>query len=217
MLGELLTARKAARQAQVEGDAEPQDSENKSVSLPPVEAAKVPDSKRTIEASPVKKCPATELREIVLAGSSVYIQENAISMIRQVSKAKQAEYLKNSNVPLKDFGGLFKSLSKQFKGSLANIPDKKLKKLTLPIMVPTGLDLPNMPDENGCQLVFVANGHWNGILVCSAVGQEAVTMVKFKKAKNGDIVGTGFSEDNMEFPLLNVVTVLRREGFLTMV
>ena len=178
-----------------------------------------PRVQRVVERShsAVKNCPATELREIVLGETSVYVQESAISLIREVQPAKQKQYLKNSNVPLKDLTTLFQKLSKQFKGSLANIPDKKLKKLSLPIMVPTGMGLPDMPDENGTKLVFVTNGQWNGIFVCSEVGTEAVTMVKFKKAKNGDLVGTGYAEDGAEFPLLNIVTVLRREGFLTMV
>ncbi len=77
--------------------------------------------------------------------------------------------------------------------------------------------LADIPDENGSQLVFVTNGQWNGVIVCSDVAREPVTMVKFKSAKNGDFVGFGFSEGGLELPLLNVVSILRREGFLTMV
>lgn len=175
------------------------------------------DQPMAAEDASVKNCPATELRGITVAGSLVYIQENAIALIREVTKDKVQEYLKNSNVPLRDFGSFFKRLARQFKGSLATIPDKKLKKLTLPIIVPTGHLLADVPDENGSQLVFVTNGQWNGVIVCSDVAREAVTMVKFKNAKNGDFVGIGFSEDGLALPLLNVVSILRREGFLTMV
>jgi hypothetical protein len=174
-------------------------------------------SQMAAEGTSIKNCPATELRGITLAGSLVYIQENAIALVREVKKDKLQEYLKKSNVPLKDFGSFFKRLAKQFKGSLAMIPDKKLKKLTLPIMVPTGHLLADVPDENGLQLVFVTNGQWNGVIVCSDVAREPVTMVKFRNAKNGDFVGVGFSEGGLELPLLNVVSILRREGFLTMV
>ncbi|MFZ5759534.1 MAG: hypothetical protein ACOY32_07890 [Thermodesulfobacteriota bacterium] len=165
----------------------------------------------------VKNCPATEVRGMVLSGSVVYMQENAISLIRDVSKDRLREYLKNSSVPLAHFGGFFKRLSRQFKGSLATIADKKLRKLSLPIMIPTGFNLNDMPDENGQVLVFVTNGQWNGVLVCSEVDREPVTMVKFRKAKNGDFVGIGYAENGVELPLLNAVSVLRREGFLTMV
>jgi hypothetical protein len=170
-----------------------------------------------VEETTIKNCPATELRGITLADSHVYIQESAIAMVREVTKDKLQEYLKSSNVPLKDFGGFFKRLAKQFKGSLATIPDKKLKKLTLPIMVPAGHLLADVPDENGSQLVFVTNGQWNGVVVCSDVAREPVTMVKFRSAKNGDFVGIGFSAGGLELPLLNAVSILRREGFLTMV
>lgn len=165
----------------------------------------------------VKNCPATEVRGMVLSGSVVYMQENAISLIRDVSKDRLREYLKNSSVPLAHFGGFFKRLSRQFKGSLSAIADKKLRKLSLPIMIPTGFNLNDMPDENGQVLVFVTNGQWNGVLVCSEVEREPVTMVKFRKAKNGDFVGIGYAENGVELPLLNAVSVLRREGFLTMV
>ena len=40
---------------------------------------------------------------------------------------------------------------------------------------------------------------------------------KFKKAKNGDFVGIGYGKDAEELNVLNAVSVLRREGFLTMV
>ncbi len=167
--------------------------------------------------STVKNCPATELREIDFAGTSVFVQESSVALIRELPPVKQKEYLKNSNVPLKDFGGFFRGLAKQFKGSLANISDKKLKKLSLPIMVPSGLSLSDMPDVNATRLVVVTNGHWNGVLLCSSVTEKPVTMVKFKKAKNGDFVGIGYNEDDEEFNVLNCVSVLRREGFLTMV
>lgn len=219
LLSELLVAEKALRAA---GEEKPDESEPEPVKLaePPksetVEKDTLPPE-RVVRQTLIKSCPATELREIILDGSRVYIQESAIAMIREVAKSKQSGYIKNCYVPLKDFGGLFRSLAKQFKGSLSTIPDKKLKKLALPIMVPRGMGLPDIPDENGSKLVFVTNGQWNGILVCSEVGAEPVTMVKFQKAKNGDVVGVGYAKDGLEFPLLNVVSILRREGFLTMV
>jgi len=181
------------------------------------EASRDPAPQIAAEDTSVKNCPATELRGITVADSLVYIQETAIALVREVTRDKLQEYLKNSNVPLKDFGSFFKRLAKQFKGSLATIPDKKLKKLTLPIMVPAGNFLADVPDENASQLVFVTNGQWNGVIVCSDVAREPVTMVKFRNAKNGDFVGVGFTEDGRELPLLNVVSILRREGFLTMV
>ncbi len=193
---------------------EPVDSpvEDVAVVSPPLAS-----SSKAKKVSTLKNCPATELREINLSGTSVFIQESAVALIRDLPEIKQKEYIKNSNVPLRDFGGFFRGLAKQFKGSLANIVDKKLKKLTLPIMVPTGLSLSDMPDVNATHLVVLTNGHWNGVLLCSTVGEQPVTMVKFKKAKNGDFVGIGYTQNKEELNVLNAVSVLRREGFLTMV
>ncbi|MFH1217802.1 MAG: hypothetical protein V1706_15005 [Pseudomonadota bacterium] len=214
LLNELLRVRKKE-----EGHVEPvpqQEDVDEYVEEPPEEESYFPVYAE-VEESQVKNCPATDLRGMVLSGNLVYVQENAISLIREVGEDKLKEYLKNSSVPLAHFGGFFKKLSRQFKGSLSTIADKKLKKLSLPIMVPSGLNLSDIPDENGSCLVFVNNGQWNGVLVCSQVEKETLTMVKFRKAKNGDFVGIGYGEDGAELPLLNAVSVLRREGFLTMV
>ncbi len=186
---------------------EPQESFTDHVFAPPI----------IREESLIKNCPATEVRAIALSGAHAFIQENSIALMREVGPEKLQEYLKNSNIPLKDFGGFFKRLAKQFKGTLSTIPEKKLKKLTLPIMVPTGHFLADIPDEDGRHLVFVTNGQWNGCIVCTEVASTPVTMVKFKNAKNGDFVGMGYTEEGLELPLLNVVSILRREGFLTMV
>ncbi|MBI5558604.1 MAG: hypothetical protein HY885_13300 [Deltaproteobacteria bacterium] len=214
LLTELLHVRKGVSEENAKEDSLPAEE----AFLPGIAGeSSVPAARQDSEDHSIKNCPAAELRAIKLAGRQVYIQENAIALIREVTKDNLKGYLKNSNVPLKDFGGLFKGLAKQFRGSLANIPDKKLKKLSLPIMVPTGHSLPDIPDENGAHMIFLTNGQWNGVIICSDVLAETVTMVKFKKAKNGDFVGVGFSERGAELPLLNVVSVLRREGFLTMV
>ncbi|MCB2183669.1 MAG: hypothetical protein KQH63_16670 [Desulfobulbaceae bacterium] len=215
LLKELLAANKARGQEETADNELYEDEGEEDEEIP--DFSRVVETPRAVEENPIKNCPATELRKIVLGGVSVYLQESAIAMIREVSKQKLKAYLKTSNVPLKDFAGLFQGLAKQFSGSLANIPDKKLKKLSLPLMIPSGFNLPDIPDENGCSLVVVTNGQWNGVLACSEVENEPVAMVKFKKAKNGDIVGIGFDMAGMEFPLLNAVSVLRREGFLTMV
>ena len=220
LLGELLSAGSREKHIDSEGQ-EPRGKEEHGQHLRNEEkrddAVYPEEEEREKYVSSVKSCPVTELREIDLAGTSVFIQESAVALIRDLPPVKLKEYLKDSNVPLKDFAGFFRGLAKQFKGALANISDKKLKKLSLPIMVPSGLSLSDMPDVNATKLVVVTNGHWNGVFLCSAVGEHPVTMVKFKKAKNGDFVGIGYTEDDEELYVLNCVSVLRREGFLTMV
>ncbi len=165
----------------------------------------------------IKICPTTELRGLTIGDVHIYIRESSIALIRPLSRKKKKEYLHTCNIPLKDFNKFMKSLAAQFKGPLAKIIDKKLKKLSLPIMLPNGLDLPQTVDENGTKLVVLSNGHWNGILICTEIDNKTKNMVKFKKAVNGDFAGIGYSEDGEELSLLNVVSLLRREGFMTMV
>ncbi len=200
-----------------------QGNDNKGQIEPPVHPQSnhhvSPDVAKPTENShrPIKTCPATELREIILGSVPVYIRESNIALIRDISPGKRKSYLKNSNVPLKDFSRFMKSLAKEFKGPLSKIPNKKLKKLTLPIMVPVGLNLPETVDEEGEKLIIVSNGHWNGALICSGIHHETRTMVKFMKSTNGDTAGIGYSVKGSELSLLNIVSVLRREGFLTMI
>jgi hypothetical protein len=165
----------------------------------------------------IKKCPPMLLRELIFDDISLYVEESAISFIRKISAGRQRNYIRNSSVPLKDFASLFRGLAKQFKGHLGNVPDKKLKKLTLPVMIPQGLGVSESLDNQALTLVCVTNGQWNGALLCSSVREVATTMVKFQAARNGDILGNGFCAEGRKFFLLDIVSLLRREGFLTMV
>lgn len=183
--------------------------------LPPQQAAQ--GKTATTVRQEIKICPVTELRGLTIGNSHVYIRESAIAMIRDLGEKKKKEYLHTCNVPLKDFCGFMKGLARQFTGPLAKIPDKKLKKLTLPIMVPIGLDLPEIADESATKLLVVSNGQWNGVLICSGIDNETKNMIKFKKAINGDFAGMGYGAENEKLSLLNIVSLLRREGFMTMV
>jgi hypothetical protein len=199
---------------------EEDNSENSVASHEVSGMANMPDEqpKRVLEVHSIKKCAPKELRGLIFDGVSLYVEEAAISMIKEISAVRQRDYIRHSSVPLKDFClFFFSNLAKQFKGSLRHVPNKKLKKLTLPIMIPKGLDLPDAPDPDARTLVCVANGQWNGAFLCSSVSNETITMVKFQKNKNGDILGNGFCEAGEVFSLLDTVTVLRREGFLAMI
>lgn len=164
----------------------------------------------------ILSCQATELKEITINDSKVALRDHVIALVRPAKQAKVKTYIKNSNVPLKDFCGLFQKLSSQFSGNLAKIKDSKLKQLNLPIMVPAGLNLPEAPDDKATKLVFISNGDWHGVIACSSIEEKPVTMVKFEKAKNGDIAGYGYLEDDKQVILLDTLSILRREGFLFM-
>ena len=54
------------------------------------------------------------------------------------------------------------------------------------------------------------------MLLCQEVAKAPKTMVKFKSSKNGDVAGIGYTEDGEELVLLDLMSLLRREGFLVM-
>lgn len=165
----------------------------------------------------VKSCPPTPVRHLVLQDSSIYIQEKTIAMVREIPASRCQAYLQQSCVPLSDFKRPFRSLSRIFQGPLASLSNRSLKKIIIPLVIPRGKDLPETPDLNGNKLVILSNDHWHGAIICSAVGDKPVIMNKFKKDKNGDMVGSGFSETGQLLPVVNIIPVLKREGFLTMV
>ncbi|MEA2083049.1 MAG: hypothetical protein U9O82_02180 [Thermodesulfobacteriota bacterium] len=160
---------------------------------------------------------ATEFRQLVIGGAITAISEENVSLISPVAPAKLENYLKTSNVPLNDFGGFMKKLSSQFKGSLSTVKDRKLKKLSFPVMVPRGFGLPDTPEENAASLVVVSNGQWHGVILCSDVYAEPKTIVRFQQEKNGDISEIGFLDSGDKISILNITSILKREGFLLMV
>lgn len=164
-----------------------------------------------------KDCPIMELREVFIGGSPLAIEESSIALIRSLSEKKRKNYLKTNHIPLKDLSRFMRNLSSEMKGELSAIKNSKLKKLNLPLMVPGGIGLLSIPDENATNLIVLSHGQWHGVIFCSNIANEVRTMVKFKKAKNGDIAGIGFVENDREIPLLNSVSLVTREGFLAMV
>ncbi len=182
-------------------------------------ASAAPQPARKEDAEPVAFAEgyAPHVYELRIGEVSMAVPAENIALVRPLSKQKKALYLKNSHIPLKDLSRFMRSLSRELKGELAKIKDSKLKKLILPLMVPRGLDLPHLPDENATDLVILTTGLWHGIIFCSGVEVEAKTMVKFKKARNGDIAGIGSLEGGGEAQLLDAASILSREGFLAMI
>ena len=159
----------------------------------------------------------TAFRPIAIGEVCLAIEEEAIAFISTLRPGKRKAYIKTSHIPLKDFAPLFGSLAKLLHGPLAAIKSSKLKKLELPLMTPQGLGLPAIPDENARFLLIVSSGQWHGVLLCSEVQEELRLLNTFHKAKNGDIAGTGFMDDESSLPLLNPGLLVEREGFLAAV
>lgn len=164
--------------------------------------------------SPIKKCPPTEVRVIMIGEQKLAIVENSIAATRPFKEKKMAGYVKDASVSLKDFGSFMQGLAKQFKGPLGKITNSRLKKISLPILAPQGFDLPETPDKSNTDLLIISNGNWHGAIACKVLKQQSQEMIKFYKKKNGDIAGTGYLEGDEEVLLLDSLPLLRREGFL---
>jgi hypothetical protein len=150
----------------------------------------------------------------VLGKTTIAVPDADIAMLTELSVAQREKYLKTGSVPLKDFSRFMKNLTRQFKGPLSNLKESTLKQLTLPVMTPRSFDLPPIPDDAAAALIVIGDGQWNGVILCAQIHETIHLMTRFQKAKNGDISGIGFLKDDTKFPLLNVISVLRREGFL---
>lgn len=159
----------------------------------------------------------TLVRKLVIYRKPLAIKEEYIALVRPVAPKKRKLYYKTSNVPLKDFSSLFKGIASQFTGNLSSIKDGKLKKLSLPVMNPSGIGMPEIPDESAVKLVVVSSGQWNGVLFCTDIAEEAAALSGFQKEKNGDIIGRATLKNGEELSLLNLESIIKREGFLSMV
>jgi len=162
-------------------------------------------------------CEATTVRRLSIGSRQILVPEEQISMIRPLKGGKLSSYLRTGRIGLTDFSRLMRGLAAQFSGPLAEMKDRQLKKLALPVITPQGLGLPELPDEQATGVLVLSHDNWHGALFCSTIAEEVSTMVKFCKGKNGDIAGTAWLQDGDSLPLLNVAEFLRREGFLTMV
>lgn len=164
--------------------------------------------------NPITDCPETPIRLIVIGKTTIGIPDDDIAMTTLLSVAQREKYLKAGSVPLKDFSRFMQNLARQFKGPLAKLKESLLKQMTLPVMTPRSIDLPAIPDDIATALIVVGDGQWNGVILCAQIHESVQSMTRFQKARNGDISGIGFLKDGTKVPLLNVISVLRREGFL---
>ncbi len=182
----------------------------------PAPAAKIPRQAKAAEAKPLPIQPGAMIRSITIGKLSLAIAEEHIALIKPLSPKKRKKYIQSSQIPLKDLGGWFRRLSSRMQGPLALLKNGKLKKLILPLMVPQGLGLSDIPDEEATMLVVVSNGNWHGVILCRHLEQEAAPLLSLTRAKNGDIVGPARFGEEQELQLLNISQLLEREGFLFM-
>jgi hypothetical protein len=166
---------------------------------------------------PVEHCQPALVQEIFLGEHPVALPADGVSLIRPLAVAAREKYLREGQVALRDFHGLFQGLARQFHGVLASASDRKLKKIALPVIYLQSFGISEPSDEQATTLLVLSHGQWHGVLFCTDVNKELHTMVKFRKAPNGDIAGLGYLEDGRELPVVNLADFLRREGFLALV
>ena len=171
---------------------------------------------KVAEPKPLPIQPGAMIRSITVGRMSLAIAEEHIALIKPLSPKKRKKYIHSSQIPLKDLGGWFGRLSGQMQGSLALLKNNKLKKLILPLMVPRGMTLADIPDEEAAMLVVVSNGNWHGVILCRSIEPQATPLLSLTRAKNGDIVGPARLGEDRELQLLNISQLLEREGFLFM-
>jgi hypothetical protein len=169
---------------------------------------------RPPEEPPGKECPPTTLREIVIGEQPFAIPEEGVALIRPLTAAARQKYLRDRQVPLRDFQRMFHGLSRQFRGVFATVDDRKLKEMVLPVIIPRAFGSPESPDEQAATLLVLSHGNWHGVLLCTAVPDDLRTMLRFQEIISGDLGGIGFLENGGELPVIDLAEVLRRQGLL---
>lgn len=162
----------------------------------------------------LQRLQGAALVEIVLGDKVLGIPEGYVAFITPVRPDRLAAYLKNCHVPLRDFQRLFRGLASQFKGALSQFKEYRLKDVTLPVMVPSAMDLPEFPDDTATFVVVLSEGNRHGALLCSEVRQQGKIIVRVGRTNNGDISAMGYFQDGVQLPILNVTSLLMRQGFL---
>lgn len=161
-------------------------------------------------------CPPTKVRILAMSGLSIAIQSNTIALVRPLKPPKAMAYLQNGSVPLQDFSRFLFKLSGLFNGSLALVKERILRELSLPIIMPQGHEFPDPPPLTCKTLVIISNGNWHGALACDDIQSVDRVMNQFIKQQNGDLAGTAYLDDGSQLPLLDPLSMLRREGILLM-
>lgn len=161
-------------------------------------------------------CPATHVRIVRVGGLSVALESDLIALVRPLKPSQTAHYLQVGSVPLGDFSRFWLKLSQLFSGSLSLVKERVLRELSLPLILPQGPEFSDAPPRVFSTLVVISHGNWHGALACEAVGEIDRIMSQVSKQQNGDLAGTAYLDDGEQFPLLDPLCMLRREGLLVM-
>ncbi len=173
--------------------------------------------KNTIATAGPRPCPPTPVTTFTYQGTVMAVEHRHLCLVRSLPAGKDEVYRRDGTVPLADFGGFFRKIARQFTGPLAAQPERKLKKLRLPVMAPRTMDLEESEPEAADTVLVLGHGQWHGILLCSGVCAEPLTMVRLRQQPSGgDCLGIGYGDAGDEFLLLDAKGLLEREGHMVL-
>jgi len=178
----------------------------------------VESSPLTAEQQPSPEaCEECSLLLLQIGDATIAVEEKFLAARRPIAPERRQYYLKHNTVPLKDFKRFLHSLAGQFKGCLSSLKDGKLRTLSLPVVVPRGLRLPDKLGELEQEALVLCNGNWCGVLFCSPAGNGRAVMVAKRQLNDGDLYRIAYTKEGERFSLLNTVELLKREGHMVVV
>jgi len=160
--------------------------------------------------------PAANDRCLTLLMGNKYtlaLPAGAVALVETLEPRRRGIYIASHQIPIKDFGRFLQRLAGRFKGPLAAIPSRHLKKLNLPLVMPRGGGLPQLPDEQAKHLVVLSYDQRHGVIFGTITAQDRA-ISHWQAAADGDIGGQVTLDDENSYPLLNHRSLLEREGFL---
>ncbi len=169
---------------------------------------------KTMIPSPAQPCPATDLRELIINGTHLALPAECVALSQRLKPLIIRRCLSQSQLPLKYLSGFMQKLAPRLNSRLSELKERKLKKLSLPLIIPRGLELAARPDKEASTFVIISHENWHGVLACSEVSPNNCLMTRFARQRNGDIAGIGYIDDERQVLVLDALQILKREGFL---
>ncbi len=168
---------------------------------------------RAANAGP-RPCPPTPVLTCVIQGMEMAVEHRYVCLARPLPSGRYGQYRSTAHISLADLAGPFRRLRRQLTGHLASLPERRLRRLRLPLLTVRAMQVAEELPEEASHLLLLGHGQWHGILVCSEVAGEPRTMIRWHPQPNGDVLGTGYDEAGTAFLLLDTKGLLEREGHL---
>ncbi len=169
---------------------------------------------RTLTPGPAEPCPATDLQELVMNGIHLALPAECVALTQRLKPAIMRRCLTTNHLPLKYLSGFMQKLAPRLNSRLSELKERKLKKISLPLIIPRGVILSARLDKEASILMIISHDNWHGVLACAEMSPKLSVMTRFAKQRNGDIAGIGYIDDEQQVMVLDALQILKREGFL---